>query len=136
MSYSVSSALYREAAARLADAIDGGSYFSGSVRFDFDGMSCCLRASVIVYRRRESLPEGEFRPIADLVPVWWEFHTVGEAGEVLNDFSFSELKAYFSPRRCCGTSRLGRGAARRSIFFQKPARRGAAQGVFAHFTNR
>lgn len=95
MSYSVSSALYRETAARLADAIDGGSYFSGSVRFDFDGMSCCLRASVIVYRRRESLPEGEFRPIVDLVPVWWEFHTVGEAGEVLNDFSFSELKAYF-----------------------------------------
>ena len=129
MSYSVSSALYREAAARLADAIDGGSYFSGSVRFDFDGMACCLRASVIVYRRRESLPEGEFRPIV-------ESHTVGEAGEFLNAFSFSELKACFCRRRCCGTSRLGRGAARRSIFFQKPARRGAAQGVFAHFTNR
>lgn len=94
MSYSVSSALYRETAARLADAIDGGSYFSGSVRFDFDGMACCLLASVIVYRRREIFPEGEFEPIVDLVPVWWEFYTVGEAGEVINDFSFSELKAY------------------------------------------
>ena len=58
MMYSVSSELYLEVAARLAEAIGGGSYFS-----------------------------------ADLVPVWWEFHTVGSDGEALNDFSFSEVRA-------------------------------------------
>ena len=51
-------------------------------------------ASVIVYRRVERLPEGDRDVIADLVPVWWEFHTADDGGEVLNDFSFSELRAY------------------------------------------
>ena len=93
MSYSVSPELYRETAVRLADALDGGGYFSGSVRFAFGGMECRLTASVIVCRRRESLPEGDVDAVADLVPVWWEFHTAGDGGEVLNDFSFSDLRA-------------------------------------------
>ena len=46
-----------------------------------------------LYRRRERLPEGDRDAIADLVPVWWEFHTVGSDGEALNDFSFSEVRA-------------------------------------------
>ena len=48
---------------------------------------------MIVYRRRERLPEGDRDAIADLVPVWWEFHTAVNGGEVLNDFSFSEVRA-------------------------------------------
>ena len=87
MMYSVSSELYLEVAARLAEAIGGGSYFSGSLTFPFGDMECRLTASVIVYRRRERLPQG------DLVPVWWEFHTVRSDGEALNDFSFSEVRA-------------------------------------------
>ena len=87
MMYSVSSELYLEVAARLAEAIGGGSYFSGSLTFPFGDMECRLTASVIVYRRRER------DAIADLVPVWWEFHTVGSDGEALNDFSFSEVRA-------------------------------------------
>ena len=79
MMYSVSSELYLEVAARLAEAIGD--------------MECRLTASVIVYRRRERLPEGDRDAIADLVPVWWEFHTVGSDGEALNDFSFSEVRA-------------------------------------------
>ena len=92
--YSVSPELYRETAVRLADALDGGGYFSGSVRFAFGGMECRLTASVIVYRGRVSLPEGVRHPVTDLVPVWWEFHTTQAGGEVLNDFDFSELKRY------------------------------------------
>ena len=94
MIYSVSSELYLEVAARLAEAIGGGSYFSGSLSFAFGDTECRLTASVIVYRRVERLPEGDRDVIADLVPVWWEFHTAGDGGEVLNDFSFSELRAY------------------------------------------
>jgi len=74
-------------------AVGGGSYFSGSLTFPFGDMECRLTASVIVYRRRERLPEGDRDAIADLVPVWWEFHTVGSDGEALNDFSFSEVRA-------------------------------------------
>ena len=80
MMYSVSSELYLEVAARLAEAIGGGSYFSGSLTFPFGDMEC-------------RLPEGDRDAIADLVPVWWEFHTVGSDGEALNDFSFSEVRA-------------------------------------------
>ena len=83
MIYSVSTELYLEVAARLAEAIGGGSYFSGSLSFAFGDTECRLTASVIVYRD----------VIADLVPVWWEFHTAGDGGEVLNDFSFSDLRA-------------------------------------------
>ena len=86
--YSVSPELYHEAAARLSDAIDGGTYFSGSLAFRFGDTDCRLTASVIVYRGRLSLPEGGQHPVTDLVPVWWEFHTTQAGGEVL----FSELK--------------------------------------------
>jgi len=49
-----------------------------------------LVLTAIVYRRREELPEGPRHPIADVVPVWWEFST----GTNLNDFSFAELLPY------------------------------------------
>lgn len=64
MIYSVSSELYLEVAARLAEAVGGGSYFSGSLTFPFGDTECRLTASVIVYRRRERLPEGDRDVIA------------------------------------------------------------------------
>ena len=94
MIYSVSSELYLEVAARLLEAVGDSSYFSGSLSFPFGDAECRLTTSVIVYRRRERLPEGDRDAVVDLVPVWWEFHTTGEGGEVLNDFSFADLKAY------------------------------------------
>lgn len=94
MDYSVSTELYREVAMRLADAIGGGSYFSGTLDFESGDMAYRLTASVIVCRERVRYPEGDRDEISDLVPVWWEFHTTGPDGEVLNDFSFSELRSY------------------------------------------
>lgn len=94
MMYSVSSELYLEVAARLEEAIGAGSYFSGSLVFSFGAVECRLTASVIVYRRRECFPDGDREVIADLVPVWWEFHTCAEGGEMPNDFSFAELRSY------------------------------------------
>lgn len=93
MNYSVSSELYVETLSRLVEAIGADSYFSGTLLFAFGDVECRLTASVIVYRRTERFPEGDRDAVADLVPVWWEFHTCGEAGEVSNDFSFSELRA-------------------------------------------
>lgn len=90
--YSVSSELYHEVAARLRDAIGHRDYFSGSVVFAFGGVECRLALTAIVYREQVSLPEGPADEIADLVPVWWEFHTLDDAGERLNDFSFEALR--------------------------------------------
>lgn len=93
MMYSVSPELYLETASRLTEAVGPASYFSGSFAFLHGGTECRFTGSVIVYRQRESLPEGACERIADFVPVWWEFHTRVDEQEVLNDFSFDELRS-------------------------------------------
>ena len=92
MIYSVSSELYSEVVRSLCEAIGSSNYFSGTVCVSAGDVACRLTASVIVYRRRESLPEGDVELISDLVPVWWEFRTETGQGEVDNDFSFAELR--------------------------------------------
>ena len=94
--YCVSSELYDEVAARLCDAIGSGAYFSGTIEFPHADVACRLTASLLFYRRREVWPEGERSCITDVIPVRWEFHTVMPEGEVLNDFSFSELKRWLT----------------------------------------
>ena len=73
-------------------------YFSGSLRFVFEGTECCLRVSAIVCRREVVLPEGPQSVVSDLVPVWWEFHTAVDGRERLNDFSFAALRELLG---CC-----------------------------------
>ena len=94
MFYPVTPRLYQETLNRLTEAIGAANYYSGAIAFDFEGIACRLVTSVIVYRRTERLPEGDFSVVTDLVPVWWEFHTESdEEGELLlNDFSFDELR--------------------------------------------
>ena len=93
MFYSVIPALYEEIRIRLTDAVGTAGYFSGLLTFDFGDVACTLRCSLIVCRRSERLPEGTFDRLTDLLPVWWEFHTVlPDGSEPLNDFSFDELR--------------------------------------------
>lgn len=93
--YSVLPELYLETAVRLCEAVDSENYFSGSIVFHFaEEIQCRLTTSVIICREPLRLPEGTTNAIADLVPVWWEFHTTGDQGEWLNDFDFTELKKY------------------------------------------
>ena len=93
MMYSVSTELYREVVSRLLEAVGSESYYSGTLAFGYGDVECRLTASVIVCRERVRYPEGVWDEITDLVPVWWEFHTADDAGEFLNDFSFSELRS-------------------------------------------
>ena len=94
--YSVTDALYDELLIRLTDATAETDYFSGTLSFEFEGVACCLTASLIVVRRPERRPEGEFTRLDDWIPVWWEFHTrTAEGDELLNDFSFDSLRARF-----------------------------------------
>ena len=90
--YSITSQFYYEIAQRLCDAIDGESYFSGSVSFVYEDVECRLTLSVIVHRDRVSTSETECNQILNLVPVWWEFHTYDQGVEMVNDFSFTDLK--------------------------------------------
>lgn len=94
MMYVLTPELYREAAGRLLDAIGMDGYFSGSVAFTAGDIDCRLVVSVVVYRADDTAPDGVRRSITDLVPVWWEFHTVTAEGEIPNDFSFNEMKTY------------------------------------------
>lgn len=92
--YTISSQLYDCTARNLLEAVDGRNYFSGSVDFNFGDIECRLTASLIIYRSKRSLPEGDVDVISDIVPVWWEFHTSNAEDEMLNDFSFGDLKRY------------------------------------------
>lgn len=92
--YDIPNQLYLEVADRLIARFGTSDYFSGTLSLDYDGVMCSLLLSAIIYRRRERCDEGERLLIADVVPVWWEFYTVGEQGEILNDFSFNVLRQY------------------------------------------
>lgn len=92
--YEVSNQLYLEVAQRLLSLVGQRDYLSGRLEFDFDSVACCMIFSAIVYRRTVQCEQGEVRLVDDVVPVWWEFHTTGEHGEVLNDFSFNVLRQY------------------------------------------
>lgn len=90
----ISNDIYDAVAQRLRQQFDGSVYFNGCVEFDTEQFRASLKLTAIIYRTTESMPEGRFLRIADIVPVWWEFSTVRECGPVLNDFSFAELKNY------------------------------------------
>ena len=92
--YDIPSQLYLEVADRLIARFGTSDYFSGTLSLDYEGVMCSLLLSAIIYRRRERCDESERLLIADVVPVWWEFHTVEEQGEILNDFSFNVLRQY------------------------------------------
>jgi hypothetical protein len=110
---------YHAVATRLRDRIGTAGWFNGTVegedilttvgsevgsevwsgvgsepRIDQTAVEWRLTLTAIIYRRNETLPEGVRRPVSDVVPVWWEFHTVSEQGDVPNDFSFAEFKPY------------------------------------------
>lgn len=90
----ISQNIYEDLAGRFLEAIGNDDYFNGAVEYETEEFYGRLVATVIVYRREETRPEGIVRPISDVVPVWWEFQTVQACGAVANDFSFNELKPY------------------------------------------
>ena len=92
--YDIPNQLYLEVADRLIARFGTSDYFSGTLSLDYDGVMCSLLLSAIIYRRRERCDEGERLLIADVVPVWWEFHTYIDGQECINDFDFGILKSF------------------------------------------
>lgn len=93
MTYPIIPELYGIVARKLLDEIGEKSFYSGSFSFDYGSKECRFVASIVIYRSKECLPEGDADRIDDLVPVWWEFHTSDQAGERPNDFSFPSLRS-------------------------------------------
>ena len=91
--YEISSKLYLEIADRLMAEIGSKEYFSGTILCTHGDIECKLLCSLIIERERTAAPDQNYPTIVDIVPVWWEFSTVEGSVELLNDFSFSELKA-------------------------------------------
>lgn len=90
----ISETIYQEVRDRLCEAIGGKNYLSDSLSFPFAGLDCRLNVDVIVYRHEASYPEGRVDEIKDIVPIWWEFHTMKDGEELSNNFLFSELRKY------------------------------------------
>ena len=90
----ISSDFYHEVALQLLDRLDGSGYYSGSFEFDYGSLTCRMVLSAVVYYDRSECATAYRSVVKDVVPVWWEFHTVTCDGEVLNDFSFNELREY------------------------------------------
>ncbi len=87
MTYPIIQHLYETTAEKLLCAIGNRDFYSGCITFEYGSKLCRLIATLILYRQP-----------ADVVPVWWEFHTEDEhGGECANDFSFSELKPFLLP---------------------------------------
>ena len=87
----ITSEIYRLVADRLRDAVGDADFFSGTIAVAAD-LDYTLRTTLLIYRREVSDESGSWSAIYDLVPVWWEFHSVTGEGEVLNDFDFEELR--------------------------------------------
>ncbi len=92
--YEISSQIYEKTAEKLCNLVGGNGYFSGTLEFSHEDIECRMLASLIIYRKRVEMPEGLFDVIDDIVPVWWEFHTVIDGEELINDFDFARLKEY------------------------------------------
>ena len=87
----ITSEIYRLVADRLRDAVGEAEFFSGTIAVVAD-IDYTLRTTLLIYRREASDERGSYSAIYDIVPVWWEFHSVSIDGELLNDFDFAELR--------------------------------------------
>ena len=78
---------YSQVANQLLEEIGERQFLSTTLTVELDTFDATFIATLIVYRTSE----GDIR---DVVPVWWEMHTCESdtCEEVLNDFSFGELR--------------------------------------------
>lgn len=92
--FTISDRLYAEIAEKLLEAIGRRSYFSGSVTLCDGDTECKLLTSLVIIRTTAEMPEGECDRIEEIIPVWWELSTAVDGVEILNDFSFGDLKNF------------------------------------------
>lgn len=87
--YEITPSVYLKIAELLLAKIGTRDFFSGSVTLHDGDVECRLICTIVVSRERH-IPYC----VVELLPVWWEFRTSTENGELSNDFSFSEMISY------------------------------------------
>ncbi|MFR9524422.1 MAG: hypothetical protein SNH94_07605 [Rikenellaceae bacterium] len=87
----INSTLYERLADLLVDAIDGKEFYSDAIYFEDDQAQYCFSATLMIYYREHRFPERNEMQVENIVPVWWEFHSITSEGELLNDFDFALL---------------------------------------------
>ena len=87
--YETTPSVYLKIAELLLAKIGTRDFFSGSVTLHDGDVECRLICTLVVSRERH-IPYC----VVELLPVWWEFKTSTENGELSNDFSFSEMMSY------------------------------------------
>ena len=88
MTYPIIPELYGIVARKLLDEIGEKSFYSGSFSFDYGSKECRFVASIVIYRSKECLPEGDADRIDDLVPSGG-IPYIDQAGNAPSDSSFS-----------------------------------------------
>jgi hypothetical protein len=87
--YETTPSVYLKIAELLLAKIGTRDFFSGNVTLHDGDVECRLICTLVVSRERH-IPYC----VVELLPVWWEFRTSTENGELSNDFSFSEMMRY------------------------------------------
>ena len=91
--YKISTQLYLEIADKLMASIGSKEFFSGKIRLTDGDTECTLICTLIVEHDHKPTEGRCFNAISALIPVWWEFHTIVDGEEQINDFSFREFIA-------------------------------------------
>ncbi|MFR9504283.1 MAG: hypothetical protein SNH73_07555 [Rikenellaceae bacterium] len=84
--------LYEQLALLLIDDIGSMDYYSGTITIEQEEADYSFEASLIIRYNEVKFPEGYDTQISELIPVWWEMHSVTDEGEQLNDFDFNILR--------------------------------------------
>lgn len=53
-----------------------------------------LQLKAVIYRGTATCDGQKWQYIRDVVPLWWEFHTITDGGECDNNFDFSKFKQF------------------------------------------
>lgn len=89
--YNISPQLYLKIADMLMAAIGSKEFFSGRVAITEGDAECTLICTLIIEHDDEPTEGHYFNAISALTPIWWEFHTIVDGEELINNFSFREF---------------------------------------------
>ncbi len=90
--FQITSQIYNRIADELQNFVSPSTIFSNTIQFEHNEIEIYFTATIIPYYRLEHFPEGVTELLFDIVPVWWELHTITIDGEIINDFDFETLK--------------------------------------------
>ena len=88
--------VYAELAEQVVERIGNHNYIATRVQAETENFVYNLVISACIYWAEVAAPDGNYRNIADIVPVWWELHSYeGDDGlERLNDATFEKIKQH------------------------------------------